>query len=122
GAALAPVGLVVAYLRARRRRAAHVAPPAAPPVDRLRQGLLSTRRRLAAELEAALGRGATEPSRALGALEEALVAADVGVRTSAELVARVRTRVGRTASGAENSQEIQTEVGAGIVAVVVGES
>ncbi len=118
GAALVPLGLVVAYLRARRRRAARVAPPAAPPVDRLRQGLLSTRRRLAAELEAALGRGATEPSRALGALEQALVAADVGVRTSAELVARVRTRVGRTASGAEIRQALQEEVEAvlGVVA------
>ena len=118
GAALVPLGLVVAYLRARRRRAAQVAPPAAPPVDRLRQGLLSTRRRLAAELEAALGRGATEPERALKGLEEALVAADVGVRTSAELVARVRTRVGRTASGAEIRQALQEEVEAvlGVVA------
>src|SRR5439155_1317592 len=74
--------------------------------------------RLAAELEAALGRGATEPSRALGALEEALVAADVGVRTSAELVARVRTRVGRSASVAEIRQALQEEVEAvlGVVA------
>ena len=107
GAALVPLGFVAAYLRARRRRGAQVAPrPAAPPVDRLRQGLFATRRRLAAELEAALRRGATEPEGALKELEEALVAADVGVRTSAELVARVRTRVG----GAEIRQALQEEM------------
>ena len=107
GAALVPLGFVVAYLRARRRRGAQVAPrTAAPPIDRLRQGLLATRRRLAAELEAALRRGATEPEGALKELEEALVAADVGVRTSAELVSRVRTRVG----GAEIRQALQEEM------------
>jgi fused signal recognition particle receptor len=104
GAALVPLGFVLAYLRARRRRAAPRA--TAPPVDRLRQGLLSTRRRLAAELEGAFRRGATEPERALKELEEALVAADVGVRTSAELVARVRTRGG----GAEIRRALQEQM------------
>jgi len=107
GAALVPLGFVVAYLRARRRRGTQVAPrTAAPPIDRLRQGLLATRRRLAAELEAALRRGATEPEGALKELEEALVAADVGVRNSAELVARVRTRVG----GADVRQALREEI------------
>ena len=107
GAALVPLGFVAAYLRVRRRRGAQVAPrTVAPPVDRLRQGLLATRRRLAAELDAVLRRGATEPEGALKELEEALVAADVGVRTSAELVSRVRTRVG----GAEIRQALQEEM------------
>src|SRR3989475_12184965 len=106
-AALVSLGLVVFFARERRRRPPAAAPSQpAPPVDRLRQGLLATRRRLAAGLEAALGRGATEPERALQELEEALVAADVGVRTSAELVARVRAGVG----GADIRQALQREM------------
>src|SRR5439155_1462365 len=84
-------------------------------VDRLRQGLLATRRRLAAELDAVLRRGATEPEGTLKELEEALVAADVGDRTSAELVSRVRTRVG----GAEIRQALQEEMEAILGAVDV---
>ena len=114
GAALVPLGLVAVYLRARRRRAAPLAArPAAPPVDRLRQGLLATRRRLAAELEAALRRSVTEPEGALEELEEALVAADVGVRTSAELVARVRARIGGADIREALREEMEAVLGVG---------
>jgi len=120
GAVLVLLCLLLAYARMRRRSTPPGAPaeaaperapgPAPAPVDRLRQGLLSTRRRLAAQLEAALGRGPAELARVLPELEEALVAADVGVRTSAELVARVRARVGPAASGAEIRRTLQREV------------
>jgi len=115
GAALVALGMGVAYVRGRRRRPV-AAPPsaAAPPVDRLRQGLLATRRQLAAGLEAALGRSDSELSRSLQELEEALVAADLGTRTSADLVARVRARVGRAASGAEIRQALEEEMEAAL--------
>ena len=113
GVALVVLGAVAAYAVQRRRRAAGARPPAgapAPPGDHLRLGLLSTRRRFGAQLDAVLGRGPTELERVLPELEEALVAADVGVRTSAELVGRVRTRLAHGASGADIRRALQAEI------------
>jgi fused signal recognition particle receptor len=104
--------VVIGLARARRRR-----PPApttvavpASPAKRLRSGLVSTRDRLAAQLDAVFGRGGTDLERTLPELEEALVSADVGVRTSAELVGRVRARVGRSATGDEVRRALETEI------------
>jgi fused signal recognition particle receptor len=56
--------------------------------------LRATRRRLGKELDAALGRAAEGSQAVLAELEEALLAADVGVRMTTELVACVRDRIG----------------------------
>src|SRR5215470_15031037 len=88
--------LLLLVTRARHGRRVVPGPPPARPsaTDRLRQGLLATRERLSAQLEAALGRAGDDRRGALLALEEALVGADVGVRTAAALAERVRARAG----------------------------
>src|SRR5262245_28294765 len=92
GVALA-AGAALLLLRRRRagRRAVTARPEAAgpTPADRLRKGLEATRRRLAARLDRALGTGSGDADAALSEIEEALVEADVGVRTAAELMARI---------------------------------
>ena len=50
--------------------------------ERLRRGLAATRQRLVAQLDAVLGRGPRPLDVVLGELEEVLVGADVGVRTT----------------------------------------
>jgi fused signal recognition particle receptor len=78
----------VAWRRlARRRPAPGAAPPPAGP--RLRDGLRATRTRLAGRLDAVL-RGARDAAAVVPALEETLIAADVGVPTTRELLSRVR--------------------------------
>src|SRR5262245_19049892 len=88
--------LLLLVRRARRGRPSVPGPPTTRPsaAERLRQGLLATRERLSAQLDAALGRAADDRRGAFLALEEALVAADVGVRTAAALAERVRARAG----------------------------
>jgi len=94
GLALLALALAVVVVR-RGRAAPRVAPaPEVRPGERLRRGLLATRRRLAEQLEAALGRGPGDLETSLAQLEDVLVAADVGVRTAQELVARMRLRSG----------------------------
>src|SRR5262245_63644335 len=90
------LGLVLALRRRPRARGAPAAvAPTPSATDRLRRGLVATRERLLGQLDAVLARAPTDAERVYPELEEALVAADVGVRTAAELVARVRSRVGR---------------------------
>ncbi len=115
GAAVVVV-LVVALVLVRRRRPAVKGAaglglaPARPTPDRLRDGLLATRRKLAERLEAVFG-GATAGGDPFVELEEALVAADVGVRTATDVVARVRARVGRDPSPAALRAAVRTELG-----------
>src|SRR5262245_23377604 len=93
--------LLLALVVVVRRRRAPAVGAAVPeratltpaPADRLRQGLLATRRKLGERLEAVLGRTGAPTEDVLAEIEEALVAADVGVRTAGGVVARVRTRV-----------------------------
>jgi len=123
-AAMVVVLVVVALVvrRGRRTRATPAAAAAAAPAParpsagaRLRQGLLATRERLSAQLEAAFGRGG-DARDALAAVEEALVAADVGVRTAATLVQRVRERSGGAADGAALRRALREEIGRALAA------
>jgi fused signal recognition particle receptor len=106
------VGLGVAlWLRRLSQRTGTAVPlPSASSRERLRRGLLSTRERLAGQLDVVLGRGPGDVTRVLPELEEALVSADVGVRTAAELVARVKTRVGSTADGSGIRRALREEI------------
>src|SRR5690349_11569798 len=94
--------LVVAVGAARRQRpsaAPGVPAPARPSAAaRLRQGLLATRERLSAQLEAAL------------------VASDVGVRAAASLVERVRERSGATADTAALRGALRDEIASALAA------
>ncbi|HLY36797.1 MAG TPA: signal recognition particle-docking protein FtsY [Candidatus Binatia bacterium] len=119
--AAAVVVLVVGVLAARGRRRPSAAPavsvPARPSAAaRLRQGLLATRERLSAQLEAALRRGGGDTRDALVAVEEALVASDVGVRTAATLVQRVRERSGAAADTATLRGALREEIASALAA------
>src|SRR5947208_9181664 len=100
---------VALSLRRRRRPAGELAPRPST-VERLRSALGATRDRLAARVDAALGGAIPDLDRTLAELEEGLVAADVGVRTSAEIVARVRARVGRDAGADEIRRVLREEI------------
>jgi fused signal recognition particle receptor len=115
---LAAAGAVVAALaaalaiRRRGRRAVAAAPgaatPAAPVVgsrERLWNGLLATRRQLAAMLA-----GGAPGESVFPTLEEALVAADVGVRTASELVERVRRKLGESVDGVAVRRALRDEI------------
>jgi fused signal recognition particle receptor len=110
-AAIATVGALALRLRARRRvRAPRDEGRAAPePRDRLRAGLRATGRRLVGQIADALGRAPQGLDAALEALEEALIAADVGARVSRELVERVRRR-GADATPAALQQALREEI------------
>jgi len=111
---LALLVLLLVLVRARRRapqRGAR-APSAVPTADGLRRGLLATRERLATQLDVLLGRGSAGVDRVLPALEEALVAADVGTQSASELVARVRARCGDGADGSGIRRALRDEVAA----------
>ena len=82
------------------------AKPTLGPRERLRQGLLATRRQLEMILSGASGAAdAVFPS-----LEEALVSADVGVRTSSELVERVRRKLSGLAAPCEVRRLLREEI------------
>jgi fused signal recognition particle receptor len=110
GAVVLVVGLVVA----RRRRPTAAAGAAPPAVDLLRSGLQATRRRFAEQIEAALGRTPGDLERTLAELEEALVAADVGVATAQDLVSRVRRRLDRTAAPDDVRRALSAEIAAAL--------
>jgi len=114
-AVLALGGGGVAALVLRRPRGAHRPPrEVAAPGPRLRERFTATRRRLGGGLEAALGRAVAGTDVALAEIEEALVAADVGVRTAGELVARLRARVGQTADRAALCAALREELEAAL--------
>src|SRR5262249_9593588 len=68
--------------------------------ERMRRGLTATRQRLASQLDAVLGRGPRPLDVVLGELEEGLVGADVGVRTTAALLEPLRAKLASDASPA----------------------
>ena len=77
-------------------------PPSRPSVfARLRRGLLMTHTELIAKVGEAVKAKVSADPKALEALEEALIGADVGPATAAELVEAVREEVGRKGSGDE---------------------
>ncbi|HEV7733594.1 MAG TPA: signal recognition particle-docking protein FtsY [Candidatus Binatia bacterium] len=94
-AALVAVLLLAWGVARRRRRGATGDTSAAPPSpsDRLRRGLTATRDRLRAQLDAALGQGPRPFDVVMNDLEEALIGADVGVKTTGVLLERVREQV-----------------------------
>jgi fused signal recognition particle receptor len=107
------LGLVVALRRRSRPRATPVATAPLPTAtDRLRRGLVATRERLLGQLDAVLARAPNDADHVYPELEEALVGADVGVRTAAELVARVRGRVGRSGDAGGIRGAVRDEVAA----------
>jgi fused signal recognition particle receptor len=114
GLALVALALALRWMR-RRRTIAPVRPVAElSAADRLRRGLVASRQRLAGQIEEAFGRGGGDLRRALPEIEEALVSADVGVRISADLAARVRERVGPAAGSAEIRRALRDEVAAAL--------
>ncbi|MBK9966095.1 MAG: signal recognition particle receptor subunit alpha [Holophagales bacterium] len=66
---------------------------------RLKRGLLMTHTELIARVGDAIKVRFSPDPKALDALEEALIAADVGPVTAAELVSAVRTEAGRRDAG-----------------------
>ncbi len=109
------VAAIVLLLRGRGRRPAATlqAPPAGPGVaGGIQRGLAATRRRLFAQLDAALGRAESGLEAALGEVEEALVAADVGIKTTAVLLERVRGRLPRTATADQVRRALRDETAA----------
>jgi fused signal recognition particle receptor len=77
---------------------------------RLRAGLARTHERLAERLGAALDRPATLDAETLAGLEEALVAADLGVATTATLLERLGERLRRSdLARAERLRELLAE-------------
>ena len=107
GSVVLVLALVALIVRRRRPRRAAVAPavPAIGPRQRLRNGLLATRRQLAAILS-----GGTAPDSVFPTLEEALVAADVGVRTATELVERVSQKLGASTDGPAVRRALRDEI------------
>jgi fused signal recognition particle receptor len=104
--------VVVLWLRRRtvRRESARADRAPVSPIERFRRGLVATRRRLAGQIEGAVGRGAGDVARILPELQEVLVAADVGVRTSTELVERLRPKVAGGGSGEEIRRALRDEI------------
>jgi fused signal recognition particle receptor len=109
GLVLLVVVALAVWLRRRRTVQAPAVAAPRPAATSLRGGLLASRRRLAGQLEAILGRGG-DAARVLPELEEALVSADVGVRVSGELIARVRARIGSGASPADVQRALKEEI------------
>ncbi|HKA29535.1 MAG TPA: signal recognition particle-docking protein FtsY [Candidatus Binatia bacterium] len=102
--AVAAAAAGVGFAISRRGRGGAAAPEVRPkieaearPGDRMWRGLAATRQRLAAQIDAVLGRGPRPLDVVLGELDEALVGADVGVRTSAALLQALRDRLPRDA-------------------------
>jgi fused signal recognition particle receptor len=110
--AVAVVLVAALVLLARRRRRPAIAAAARPAGSELRRALQATRERLAA----VLGRAAGDGDRLLPDLEEALVSADVGVRTSAELVGKVRARMSRDMAAVDVRRALREEIEATLVA------
>ena len=94
GAAAVALGALVFFL-IRRRRAARQkveAPVAEPPAPTLRESLTKTRQGLLGRLQSAWGGGKDNEAR-IAELEEVLLTADVGLKVTQALLAKLRPRV-----------------------------
>ena len=112
------IGVALAIGRARRRRRATAVSPApgraaAPPqetsFDRWRRGLAKTRDGVFAGIAGVLGGRALDPA-AVEELETALIRADVGVRTTAQLLDAVRREA--------NEQPVRDRLAAAMLATL----
>ena len=93
GVAAISVAVLVFFLIRRRAAAARpkVEAPAEPPVPTLRESLTKTRQGLLARLQDAWGSGKDAEAR-LAELEEVLLTADVGLKVTQALLAKLRPR------------------------------
>ncbi len=112
------IGVALAIGRARRRRRATAvsaapgraaAPPQETSVDRWRRGLAKTRDGVFAGIAGVLGGRALDPA-AVEELETALIRADVGVRTTAQLLDAVRREA--------NEQPVRDRLAAAMLATL----
>jgi fused signal recognition particle receptor len=98
---------IVCYVIWRDPRADHTADATVRRATDVRAGLAATRRRLGSLLADAFGRAERE---VFDGLEEALIAADVGVRTAQSLLAKVRARMGEAMEPTELRQALRVEI------------
>ncbi|MCW5891829.1 MAG: signal recognition particle-docking protein FtsY [bacterium] len=115
GVAVLAVVLAVILVRHRGGRLAsspEAAPPALGGAERLRRGLLATRERLLGQIDAVLGRGPRPLEAILADLEEVLIAADVGVPTTAALLEHVRAAAAGSADPAVIRDLLRCEIAA----------
>ncbi len=117
GIALAVASGAAVWAARRRRRARALTPPdGAAEIERapasrrpgIRAALAATGRRFRERLEAAAGGGGRDAS--LEALEEALLAADVGARTTGAILERVRSETGAGHDAAELRRVLRDEL------------
>src|SRR5512145_1308010 len=112
--ALVVAAAVVTLWRRHRVGAPRGAPDlttgAGPAGDRLRDGLQATRRKLVGQLDTILGRSTGQAAGVLADVEEALIGADVGVRTAGELMARVRGRLEPSRGGDDVRAALRAEI------------
>src|SRR5262245_66351989 len=80
----------------------------------MRRALASTRQRLATQLDAVLGREPRPLDVVLGELEEVLVGADVGVRTTSSLLDAIRAHLAPDAPPAAVRAALEQEVRAAV--------
>ncbi len=110
GLALCAIAIALWWRGSRAGRAVPAPSAAAPPGERIRRGLLATSRRLSERMEAVFGAGPRPLDTVLAELEEALVGADVGTRTAAMLIERVRAQLGRTADPTDIRRVLRAEI------------
>ena len=92
GAAALLVAVLVFVLRRRQATAPKVEAPGEPPAPTLRESLTKTRQGLLARLQSAWGTGKDAEAR-IAELEEVLLTADVGLKVTQALMAKLRPRV-----------------------------
>ena len=102
------VGAGLLWRRRGRPSAASGAPP--PAAAAAPKGFAVAARRLAGQLESVFGAGRGGDA-VWAELEEVLIGADVGVRTTSMLLDRVRSRVGAGATGAAIKEALREEIG-----------
>ena len=117
GLLIVALGLWVFWRRRHRVPRAELPAGAAVPAtsgERMRRALAATRQRFATQLDAVLGREPRPLNAVLGDLEEVLVGADVGVRTTSSLLDALRNHLGPDASPGAVRAALEQEVRAAV--------